>query len=540
MREIMPADFTKYKDIFLSEAKTLIKAMNNALLELEKSPGKIKKIQEIIRAAHTFKGLAATMNYLQSVNLCHGIEDVLEAVRNGAISLDKCIDILFQCFDFLNATLKALEKNESELNSEEIIQQLKSLLVSRNNSSSQVITPVIPATSIHHEKIQAIEVKVDRLDSVMNLAEELLVSKMKFDSIREQIDHPELSSAVEGLGRLITDLQYQVMQIRLVPIGFIFNRFLRMIRDIAKQQKKEINVVIDGGEIELDRLLLDEIGESIVHLIRNAVDHGIELPESRKKIKKPAAGTIKLMASRTKEKVIIAINDDGAGLDLQTIKDLAIKQKILTSDASDEDVIEAIFSTLSTKKTITAISGRGLGLSIIKQKIESIGGRVRVETVKGMETTFFLDIPLSLAIIRALFVKVAGEVYAIPLDAVERLLVVDNHEFKGFMQYEAIIFEDDDIPIIRLSVLFGNKPSQLKKLPVVVIQKDGKRLGLVVDELLSTQEIIIKPLNKSIRNNKYFSGAAMIGSGQMILILDVAYLLPTKTIAQYAVPDLSK
>ncbi len=249
------------------------------------------------------------------------------------------------------------------------------------------------------------------------------------------------SPAVESLGRLITDMQYHIIQIRLVPIGFIFNRFARMVRDLAQQQKKAISLEIEGGDIELDRLLLDEISQSINHLIRNAIDHGIEIPEERQKMNKPSAGTIKLRASRSKESAVIEVSDDGGGLDLQAIKLLGIKRHILKNDASMDEVCEVIFSGLSTTKAVTSISGRGLGLPIVKQKIESIGGRIKVKSISGKKTSFFIELPLNLAIIKTLFVRVDKEIYAIPIEAVERLLVISANEFKSIMNLEAIIFE---------------------------------------------------------------------------------------------------
>jgi two-component system chemotaxis sensor kinase CheA len=524
----MTIDLNKHRDAFFSEAKTLVKTMNNALMELEKNPDQVNLLHEVYRAAHTLKSISGAMNYQKTMDLCHAMEDLLEAVRNKTIELKLCANLLFQCFDFLSENIKNLEVNGAELDPDDLIERLKKLLITDLKSVNENDQLDLPMTGIAVEKIKAIDVKVERLDLLMNLAEELLVSKMKFDVIREGMDNPELATSVEALGRLITELQYQVMQIRMVPIEFIFSRFHRMARDLAKQQKKEINFEIVGGDIELDRLLIDEIGESIAHLVKNAIDHGLETPAERRKLHKPAEGTIRLCATRSKEVVVIEISDDGAGLNLQSIKKTAIKRDILNHDANDEEVVDAIFSGISTKEVITEISGRGLGLGIVKQKIESIGGSVQVKSTPGQGTHFFIEIPLSLAIIKSLFVTVGAEIYAIPIDAVERLLIVTPDDFKGLLNYEAIIFDGNNIPVMRLSELFNTKVSELQRQPVVLIHKGGNRIGLVVDGLLSTQEIVIKPLCRPIKNNKYFSGAALIGSGQIVLILDIPYLFKSR------------
>jgi two-component system chemotaxis sensor kinase CheA len=525
----MMVDLSKHKEAYLSEARSHIKMMNRALLSLEKTPDEGNFCHQIFRSVHTLKSLAATMGYSQSMSLCHAMENLLDILRDKKISLNKCTDLLFKCFDQLSENLKKIIANLAEPDTTHLVKKIDTLLINSNISSankklSDHVNHVKPEAEVF-EKIQTIEVKVERLEILMNLAEELLVSKMKLDSVREEA---ELIAAVELLGRLITDLQYHVIQVRLVPIAFIFNRFPRMVRDLAKQQKKYIDLEIEGGEIELDRLWIDEIGGVITHLVRNSIDHGLEIPSVRKNANKPKNGKIKLRAIRTKETVVLEISDDGAGLNLEAIKARAIKQNILTPDATDHEIKEIIFSGLSTTKSVTLISGRGLGLSIAKQKVESIGGTIRVESTLGKGTSFFIEIPLSLAIINTLFVKVGEETYAIPIDSVERLLVVKREDFKNILNYEAIIFEETDIPIIRLSELFNEKSLALSKQSVVIIRKDGERLGLAVDGLVSTQDVIIKPLSLSVKNNKYFSGAAMTGSGKMVLILDATYLLRTQ------------
>ena len=544
----MVEDLNKYKDVFLSEAKEHIDSMNKSLLKLEKAPGKMELINGIFRAAHTLKSMAATMNYDKTATLCHAMEDALDSIKKKKIKLGKVVDILFECFDTLELTLKELRKNKDELDTDDLVEKLQRSATEKNaekatsentektntnDTDLSVKSAGVedPSASSAVANIQSIEVKVEKLDLLMNLAEELLINKMRLDRIKESLEIPELTAALDTLGRLITDVQYNVTQSRMVPVGFVFNRFPRMVRDLAKQQRKEVNLQMEGTDIELDRAVLDEIGESLVHLLRNAVDHGIEMPEQRRKAGKPAQGIIKLTATRTKGLAIIEVADDGAGFDLEDIKKTAVKRGVLSQGATKEDVVDSIFSGVSTTKQVTAISGRGFGLNIVKKKVESLGGAVKAESGLKKGTRFVIEMPLTLAIIKALFVEVGSRTYAIPLASIEKLVSVNEKDIKGMLNYEAIVLNEENIPITRLNVLFDTLHLSLDKLPIVIIRKGEEKLGLVVDALMSTQEIVVKPLNRLVRENKYFAGSTIIGSGEVVLILDVANLILSKRTA---------
>ena len=520
----MSEDLTKYKDAFLSEAKEHVSSMEKFLLKLEKKPANAEFLSAIFRDAHTLKSMAATMEYEWMAKLCHAIEDVLDAIKTKKTKPEKCFDALLECFDNLGLSLKEIASDSEELDTEELVQKLQ-MLITQKEAATNSIDKSVPTEAV---KVKSVEVKVERLDVLMNLAEELLINRMRLDSVKEELGHPELSAAVDTLGRLVSDLQYNVMQSRLVPIGFVFSRFPRMVRDLAKQQKKEVSLETHGNDIEFDRAVIDEIGESLVHLLRNAVDHGIEPTEARKKAGKPAQGTIKITAERTKSFAIIEVRDDGRGLDLEDIKNTAIKNKVLSPEATTEELIQSIFFGVSTTKKVTAVSGRGFGLNIVKNKIESLGGSVKVQSKPGEGTTFIIEVPLTLAIIKALFIKAGGETYAVPLANIERLVTVERKDIKGMLNYEAIILNEQDIPVTRLDTLFDMPSLGLQKQPIVIVRKADEQLGLAVDAFSTTQEIVIKPLNKLVRENKYFSGSTIIGSGEVVLILDVSNLMLTK------------
>jgi two-component system, chemotaxis family, sensor kinase CheA len=527
----MTVDLSKYEDTFLLEAAEHVAAMNAALLEFEKAKTELKWVNDIFREAHTLKSMAATMNYRQTASLCHAIENVLEGLKNQKAEEDACIDALFESFDALDAALKEIKANKREPELGHLMEKLQAVL--KNGEAPRVSKSPRAGRSDETEnkdpeKIQTIDVKVKRLDLLMNLAEELLINKMQLDRIREDLKNPGLNAAVDSLGRLVKEIQYNIMQSRMVPIGYVFNRFPRMVRDLAKAQKKEIELTIEGADIELDRGIIDEIGDSLVHLLRNCVDHGIESPEVRERAGKPRQGGIRLEAKRSKDYVVIEIADDGAGLDGREIKNSAIRRGILPAGAGREEILNAIFMGVSTTKTVTAVSGRGFGLSIVKKKIETIGGTIEVKSEPAGGTRFVIQIPLTLAIIKSLFVRVHQKTYAIPIVNVERLVVVDRENIKGMMNSEAIVLDGEDIPLARLDVLFGLSGSSPAKQPIAVLRKGRDKLGVAVDALLTTNEIVIKPLNRLMLENRFFAGFTITGSGDVVLILDVANLTPSK------------
>ncbi len=516
----------KHLEVFLVESRQHLELMNQALLALEKNPARTEFLSQCLVSLHTLKGIAGTANWNEMESLAHALEDVFDAVKNKKCVLEDSVDILFQGFDMLAASLEVLGKGDKELVTKALVERLENLTA--GGKQAKRLSSAEPKSTQGIERMQIVPVKVERLDLLMNLAEELLTTRLRLDQIKETLDNPELTATVENLGRLVTEIQFNVMQSRMVPIGSVFNLFNRMVRDLSKQKAKQVNLEMEGSDIELDRTVVDEIGESLVHLIRNALDHGLETPEERKRSGKPPYGTIRLTASRSKELAIVEVKDDGAGLDLEAIKKAGVARGVIRLDATKAEVAELIFAGVSTTKKVTKISGRGIGLDIVKKKIESLGGSVKVSSEPKRGTTFTLEIPLTLAIIRTLFVQVEGQKYAVPAAAIERLVTVSRQDIKGMLEYEAIVLEGEEIPLTRLGDLLNVPKALEESQPIVVIKRGDEKFGLIVDALLSTQEIVIKPLNRLIRQNNYFAGSSIIGSGEVVLILDIANLVITK------------
>jgi len=529
-------ELLKYKETFLTEGAEHISGMEKRLLELEKDPARTALVNDIFREVHTLKGMAATMQFDTMTAMCHAIENILDAVRKTNMKIDGCFDTLFESFNAMKQSLKEISKKDIELDVTEKIDRLKEHLNDKESLTRKVKTVSTPAQSrtqdiageLAIEKIQDIGVKVEKLDKLMNLTEELLINKMRLDRMKDILADPELSVTVDTQARLLTELQYNVMLVRMVPIGFIFDRFPMMVRNIAKSQKKEVNLTMEGADIEFDRSVIDEVGESLLHLIRNAIDHGIESPDERKKAVKASVGSIHLSAVRAKDNAVIKVADDGGGLDIDVIKRSAVKKGIISDNASEEEVMDSIFLGASVTQQATEISGRGFGMNIVKEKIESINGTIRVESDRGKGTAFTIEIPLTLAIIKTLFVEAGGRTYAIPLSNIERLVTVTREDIKGMVNYEAFVLDEEDIPIVDLDVLFGGRGQPADSKPIVIIKKGNDKLGLAVDKLLTTQEIVIKPLNKLLKENRYFSGSTIIGSGEVVLVLDLTNLILTK------------
>ncbi len=311
----------------------------------------------------------------------------------------------------------------------------------------------------------------------------------------------------------------------MVPVENLFNRFLRMVRDLSKKEGKEVALVMEGGEIEFDRTVIDKLGEPLVHLLRNALDHGIEKPEVRAALKKAKIGAIKLTARREGDQAIIEVEDDGQGLNLEKIRETAVKRRIVAeSEAakmSDDEIKKLLYAGISTAEKVTEISGRGIGFSVVKTAVDSLGGRVKIDSVPGKGMKVALELPLTLAIIRALLTKVGEEIYALPLSSVVRSVRLKKENIRGLLNNEVAVLPEANVPLLRLGNLFNLAPEDAGGALAVIIKRGEEFIGLGVDSLIGEQEIIIKPMDKLIKQNKAFAGFTILGDGKAALVLDV-------------------
>lgn len=378
-----------------------------------------------------------------------------------------------------------------------------------------------------HSSGQSIRVNLKRIDTLMNLFEELVIEKGRLEGLAKQFKDAELTDITEDIARTTQALQDVILNLRMVPIEQVFNRFPTMVRNVSKELNKRIRLNMEGKETELDRTVIDEIGDPLVHLLRNSMDHGIETPEKRKQLGKPEEGTIDLKAYHSGNHVYIEIKDDGAGINREKVLNKAIKNGLINESdrehLSDQEVYQLLFRTgFSTADVISDISGRGVGLDVVKSKIESLSGEVFVESEENKGTTFTIRLPLTLSIITALFVQMGDEHYAIPLANILETAMVKEDDIMNVHEKEVLAFRDNVIPFIRLADAFavpGERPSG-KFIPTVIIRHGSKHAALAVDRLIGQSEIVIKPLGRYLGDVEGFSGSTILGDGRVALIID--------------------
>ncbi len=378
---------------------------------------------------------------------------------------------------------------------------------------------------------QSVRVDIEKLDTLMNLMGELVINKVRLEQIGQTHRMSDLMETLEQMDRVTGDLQNIVMKVRMVPVSAVFNRFPRMVRDVSKELGKEINLTIEGEETELDRTVIDEIGDPIMHLLRNSLDHGVESPDAREAKGKPRVGEVGLIARHEGNNVVIMITDDGAGIDASKIRRKAVEKGMITQDEADRlddaDAVRLIFLPgFSTAEQITDISGRGVGMDVVRSKIEALSGHVDVETHIDEGSVFKIKLPLTLAIIQAMLVRVQEEMYAIPLTSIDSTVNIEPTDIQTIQNKEVIVLRGEIIPIVRMEeALQVPHVKDSEELFVVVVHAGEAKAGIVVDNLIGQQEIVIKTLGSLFAGLKLFGGATVLGDGRVALILDVATMI---------------
>jgi two-component system chemotaxis sensor kinase CheA len=376
---------------------------------------------------------------------------------------------------------------------------------------------------------QTVRVDIKKLDDLMNLVSELVISRSQLETLVTNIDSKDLNEVVEQFGRITIDLRDSVMKTRMVPIETVFSRFPRLIRDLAQELGKEIDLEIRGGETELDRTLIDEIGDPLVHIIRNAVDHGIEITEERTRNNKPPNGKITLNAYQEGNAVVISVIDDGRGFNVNKVKDKALAKGLTTpeavADMRDEQILEFTFLPgFSTAQQITDVSGRGVGMDVVKTKVEELKGIVSIDSKLGQGSIITIRLPLTLAIIQTLTVQLGKEMYAIPSSYIEAILNLNRIDIKKIHKQEVFMFRGEVLPLVRLQDVLdtpGALNYQLDELDIVVLRIGERLVGCVVDGLHSQRDVVIKSLGGYLGSIKGIAGATILGDGKVVLILDI-------------------
>ncbi len=406
------------------------------------------------------------------------------------------------------------------------------LIETLDKTKASVSAPVAPT---YIKKIQNMRISVERLDKIMNLMGELTIAKIRLVQIVQSSQFDSLEEVTFSVDHLTAALQDEIIQTRLLPVAYVLDAFPRVVRDLAKKQNKDVELEIVGSEIELDRVVLDEIGDLLVHLVRNAIDHGLESSQDRKAKGKKPQGNLAIKISRQKGQIFIEVVDNGRGVDFNAVKKVALSKGLITEEETkgldEKRVLDLIaLPGFSTAKEVTDISGRGVGLDVVKSKIEALGGRLEFETELGVGSRFILTLPLTLAIIKAMLVKVENEIFAVPLMNIRETIKIEEAEIRFLQSFEVIRVRDEVIPIIRLQKemdipLSGEIKNRFdRRLSLVIVEYGKKALGLVVSQVIGEQDIVVKPLGSFVKRTKGIAGATILGDGKVALILDTMSL----------------
>lgn len=578
---------------FVTETNEHLADVERKLLEIESggAEGGSELINTVFRAIHSTKGTAGFLG-LQTINaLAHEMENVLNLLRNRQLRpTPRVVDLLLRSTDNLRSMVNNIE-HCAEVDLSEILQALEGLanqekamheindgdesLASKEEAAAEAVQPnvsdlepglsdqAIPAERTASEPAvpsaggnsaaqdtsttaapgggeSSIRVAVGILDRLMNLAGELVLGRNQLLQVIEHCDRTGLESVGARIDQVTSELQEAIMHSRMQPIGNIFGRFSRVVRDLSQQLKKQCDLIVEGKEVELDKTIIEAIGDPLIHLIRNSLDHGLESPEQRIAKGKKAAGTIRLTASHQAGRVNITITDDGSGIDATRIKSKAVAKGIITAEQaaalSEQDAVRLVFHAgFSTAEQVTDISGRGVGMDVVKTNIARLGGTVDIETDLGRGTTVRIKLPLTLAIIPSLIIRSAGERFAIPQGSINELVRVPaaerDHRVVRVRDSELLRLRGKLLPLVRLTEALGfpevhdnDQPGEgrTSALNIIVVEAGAIRYGLIVDGLNDSEEIVVKPLGRHLKDSPCLAGATVLGDGQVALILDIS------------------
>jgi two-component system chemotaxis sensor kinase CheA len=562
-------DTGRYAKLFLSESKENLAEINAALLELERG-GSDAAVARLFRAVHTLKGMGGAMGYTSVAELSHELESLLDKVRNSAVAVTRpMIDTLFAGVDALEQAVEAATANPSQqLDVSAAIARIRqagqedagggrreaggerrevggetggeTVGSARTDAAQSVHDESRPNPSQKNQAEQApapppkatrqIRIDSKRLDTLMNVLGELVIARDRIQKVAERIGDPELLDATLRATQILGNLQNEVMTSRMVPVWQVFERFPRVVRDTARSLGKDVDFKIEGRDIELDRSMLDEMGEPVLHLLRNALDHGIESPAEREKAGKPRTATLILTAERDRATVLIRVTDDGRGIDQSKVIPRAKKLGLIETSTTHltEQELVAIISRpgFSTAEKVTEISGRGVGFDIVASRVRALGGSLEVHTDAGLGTAVSMRLPLTLAISRALLARVEKETYAIPLTHVLETFSLSKPMLLESKGKPVVAIRDDLFPAIWLRERVGlPSPENPASGQVVLVELAERKAALIVDQFDGQQEIVVKQFDGVDGSKTLFSGATILGDGSPALIVDASSLL---------------
>ena len=572
---------------FLIEAQEILDRLGEQLVTLEQDPSDSEQLNAVFRGFHTLKGGAGFLGIQPMVNLCHAAEETLGLVRAGQATLEpQHFDAAQQSLDWLQRMLDAIGAGEdpphapqmlidqfdvqghaapapkpatppaagapaasgrdliSDDEFEALLDQLHGDGVPTTVAAPSPAPPPRPqpapkpapagkpVAKAGGETEQTIRVDTKRLDAIVNLVGELVLSRNRLKTLRARIRDEELDRAVSGLDIATARLQTAVMRTRMQPVGKVFSRFPKVARDVARQLQKEVDLELVGADTELDRNLVEALADPLVHLVRNAIDHGIEVPSLREACSKPRQGHVRLSAQQEGDFVTIEIRDDGAGIDPERLRVKALEKGLIDPEAaarlSHDECLQLVFLPgFSTKAEVTDISGRGVGMDVVQSRIRELSGQITIHSDVGRGSRFVIRVPLTLAILPTLLVQAGDPVYALPLARVMEVLHAPSESLRWFDGQAVLDRQSHTLPLVDLRQWLRVDPVMAPLLTIVVLQMGEQRFGLIVDQVRGREEVVIKPLPRAVRGLPGYAGATLIGDGRMALILDVDGLRAT-------------
>ena len=531
----------EYREMFMAEALEYYDSMSRHLSELERNTNAGPALNELFRLMHNLKANARAMGFIDLGEVAHHLETLFGLIRDKERSFGGDLArVVFMGVDVLGTMIRAVGTDEPLPDAQALLDNLDRLVRGE--------APVLDAEEAPETEEEAnkkmelsdlVYIQVKKLDNLLNLVGELVIDRDRVMTLAQEIGNPALLATAQHLFRISDDLQYSVMDARLVGVGVLLNKFPRVVRDVATAEDKEVELTLGGQDVQIDRNVLQIITDALLHLVRNAVSHGLETPAQRVAAGKPRVGQLSLSALTEREDVLIQVRDDGRGINTEAVRKKAIERGLVTAAQAaklDEHGVWALLfeAGFSMAEKITDISGRGVGLDVVKLALDSLGGQLRVDSELGKGTTFTLVLPTSIAVKGSLLVEVDGRPYAVPLLHTDTVLALHPGQISLVGGLLVTHFQEQAVPLVPLRQLLhdegdGPLPAASKAdlngpQQVLVVNYNNRRLGLVVDRFLRQQNIVIKPLSKPLDTIDLFGGVTLLGSGQVCLVLDVPAL----------------
>jgi two-component system, chemotaxis family, sensor kinase CheA len=526
---------------FLVESEEGLDSMEQALVQMESSPSDPELLHGIFRVAHTIKGNATSLELGAVAGFAHVVEDLLDIFREQhELPNADLISLLLKAVDELRAMVSTAAAGRTELTpgQQELRKEIAREVEKRSKrvatagraageSSTTVKTEMLPGAG--HRTLRA---DVDKLDHMLNLTGEIVIAQGRLRRMIEKLSTAqgrELLEMHREAERLYMDLQSEVMSIRMVPVGPLFRQFVRSVRDLARSHGKLARLEVVGGDVEVDTTVLEQLKDPLLHLLRNAVDHGLEKPDVRGSKGKPSSGLIRLSAAHSGGNIIVKLEDDGAGFDRKRILEKAKRLGLLSSkdEVREEDIYDLVFQAgFSTAESVTDLSGRGVGLDVVRRNIDNLRGTVRISSIAGKGSTVTIRLPLTMAIIEGFSVRVGAETFIVPLEHVTECTELPAESEQGSLEASGILsLRGTALPYIRLRRLFSVAGQAPKRENLVVVKINEFHAGIAVDELLGGMQTVVKPLGRALRGVQGIAGSTVLGDGRVGLIIDVPSLL---------------